>query len=142
MSLSAANVVLMIAVPPLFLTPQQIQGFAPDDVYDIPQIKSVEVMMGVDGILSSGFVYVPMPMEITLQGDSQSNSLFDVWWTQMQAAKDTYIASGILSIPTIGTKYILTNGSLTGYKPVPGAKKLLQPRKHEVTWGGIAPAPV
>lgn len=141
MSLTVANVVLMVAVPPLFPTPQQIQGFAPDDVYNVPIIKSVEVMMGVDGIMSSGFTFVPIPMEITLQGDSASNSLFDIWWTQMQAAKDVYIASGTLKLPTIATKYVMTNGVLSGYAPAPQGKKLLQPRKHEITWGGWAPAP-
>ncbi len=141
-SITSANAVLTLAVPPLFPVPQQIQGFATDDIYDIPQIKSVEVQMGVDGVLSAGFVYIQIPQEITLQADSDSNDFFDTWWTQMQAAQDVYAASGIIKLPSIATKFTQINGFLTGYKPAPGAKKLLQPRKYEITWERIAPAPM
>lgn len=140
-SITSANAVLMLSVPPLFPIPQQIQGFATDDIYDIPQIKSVEVLMGVDGVLSAGFVYVQIVQTITLQADSASNSFFDTWWTQMQAAQDAYAANGLIRLPSIATKFAQTNGYLTGYKPAPAAKKVLQPRTYEVTWESIAPAP-
>ena len=81
MSITSANAVLTLAIAQLFPVPQQLQGFGVDDVYDVPQIKSVEVMMGVDGVLSAGFVYVQIPQHITLQGDSASNLIFDTWWT-------------------------------------------------------------
>lgn len=141
-SITAANAVLTLSVFPLFPIPQQIQGFSTDDVYDIPQIKSVETMMGVDGILSGGFVYVQIPQQITLQADSASNLFFDTWWAQMQAARDVYVASGQIKLPGISTKFTQTTGFLTGYKPAPAAKKLLQPRQYEITWGKIVPAPM
>jgi hypothetical protein len=139
--ITAANAVLTLSIPPLFVIPQQLQGFATDDVYDIPQIKSVEVLMGVDGVLSSGFVYVEIPQEITLQADSASNRLFDTWWTQMQAAQVGYAAQGLIKLNSILTKFVLINGYLTGYKPSPQVKKILQPRKFQITWESIAPAP-
>ncbi len=141
-AVTAADAVLTITIPLLFPTPQQIQGFASDDAFDLPQIKSAEVMMGVDGILSAGFVFVPIPQSISLQGDSASNDLFDMWWTQMQAAKATYQASGQVILPSIGKKYTLRQGTLTGYKPIPPVKKLLNPRQHEITWAGFVPAPI
>ena len=140
-SITSANAVLLLTIPPLFPVPQQLQGFATDDVYDIPQIKSVETLMGVDGVLSGGFVYVMIPQEITLQADSASNAVFDTWWTQMQAAQDVYVASGLIKLPSVATKFLQTVGYLTGYKPAPGAKKVLQPRRYEITWQSIAPAP-
>lgn len=140
-SITSANAVLAIAVPPLFAVPQQLQGFAVDDVYDVPQIKSVEVAMGVDGVLSGGFVFVQIPQTISLQADSPSNALFDTWWTQMQAAQDVYVANGLIRLPGISTKFTQTRGFLTGYKPAPAAKKTLQPRVYEITWERIVPAP-
>lgn len=140
-SITAASAVVMISIPPLFPIPQPLQGFAADDVYSIPQIKSVETMMGVDGVLSGGFVFVPIPQEIVLQADSASNDVFDTWWTQMQAAEDVYPCQGLIVLKSIGTKYVQTNGFLTGYKPAPDAKKLLQPRRYEITWESIVPAP-
>lgn len=139
--ITAADAVVMLSIPPIFTTPQQLQGFAADDVYDVPTIKSVETVMGVDGVLSAGFVYVPVIQEITLQADSASNAIFDQWWAQMQAAKDVYTAQGLIRLPAISSKFIQTDGYLTGYKPAPGAKKLLQPRKYEITWNSIVPQP-
>ena len=140
-NISAAGVVLTLSIPIVFPTGQQIQGFANDEVFDIPQIKSAETMMGVDGILSVGFVFVPVIQTISLQADSASNLIFDQWWAQQQANKTSYLASGLILIPSVGAKYTLNGGVLTGYKPAPNAKKLLQPRTYEITWQGIAPAP-
>lgn len=140
-SITAANATLTLAIPPLFPIPQQLQGFAVDDIYDVDQIKSVEVMMGVDGLLSAGFVYVAVVQKVTLQADSPSNDIFDTWWTQMQAAQDVYAASGLIKLPSIATKFTQSNGFLTGYKPLPAGKKLLQPRTYEITWERVAPAP-
>lgn len=141
MSISGSNVVITLSIPPLFTVPQQIQGFASDDVFDIPQIKSVEALMGVDGVLSFGFVYVMIPLEVILQADSKSNSVFDTWYTSNVATQDNYVCFGLLKIPGIASKFTLTNGGLTGYKPAPGAKKLLQPRRYELTFQSIVPAP-
>jgi len=138
---TAADVGLFLSIPLLFPTPQQIQGFANDDAFDIPQIKSAEVMIGVDGVLSAGFVFVPFVQSIALQADSASNLFFDTWWTQMQATKSTYQCAGLIKMPSISTKYSLLTGFLTGYKPIPPVKRLLQPRTHEITWQTFYPAP-
>jgi hypothetical protein len=140
-AITAADIVLTLSVPLVFTTPQQLQGFANDEVTDIPVLKSAETMMGVDGVLSVGFVFVPVMQSISLQADSASNDLFDAWWTQMQQTKSTYLASGLLKVPSIGKKYTFVGGALTSYKPIANAKRLLQPRSYEITWQSIAPAP-
>lgn len=141
MSITAANAVLTLAIAQLFPIPQQLQGFATDDVYDVPTIKSVEVLMGVDGVLSAGFIYAEVPQDIHLQADSPSNAIFDTWWSQMQAARDVYEASGLILLPGLKSKFQQTRGFLTGYKPVPAGKRVLQPRTYQITWERIAPAP-
>jgi Tail fiber protein gp32 len=138
-SITAANAVLTLTIPGIFPAPQQLQGFATDDIYDIPAIASVETMMGVDGVLSGGFVYVKIPQEVTLQADSASNAVFDTWWTQMQAAQDVYIANGLIRLKSIGTKFVQSTGYLTSYKPAPAGKKILQPRRYEITWETVMP---
>lgn len=140
-TITSADAILTLSVLPLFPIPQVLQGFATDDVYDIPQIKSVEVMMGVDGVLSGGFVFVQIPQKIVLQADSISNRLFEIWWASQQAGKSVFTASGLIQLPSIQTKFIHNKGFLTGYKPAPAAKKVLQPREYEVTWESILPAP-
>ncbi len=140
-AVTSADVILTLTIPLLFPVPQQIQGFATDEAFDIPAIKSAEVMMGVDGVLSDGFVFVPFVQTISLQADSASNLFFDTWWTQMQATKSTYRASGLIQMPSIASKYGLVQGSLTGYKPIANVKRLLQARTHEITWAKFLPAP-
>jgi hypothetical protein len=139
--ITSANSAILVSIPQLFPIPQQLQGFAADDIFDIPAIESVETLMGVDGVLSAGFVFKPLPMEVTLQADSALNGFFDQWWTQMQATLSTFAANGVIRLPAISTKFTLSNGFLTSYKPTPAAKKLLQPRRYMITWNTIAPAP-
>lgn len=141
-TITSANAILTMSQPILFPIPQQLQGFGVDDVYDVDQIQSVETMMGVDGVLSGGFVYAEVNQTITLQADSASNDFFDILWTQMQAAQDVYPLNGIIVLPAVSTKFAMTNGFLTGYKPVPDGKKVLQARKFQVRWNKIAPMPL
>lgn len=139
-NITSADAVLTLAITPLFPIPQQLQGFGVDDIYDIPQIKSVEAMMGVDGIKSSGFVFTLVPQTITLQADSPSNRIFDTWWASMQAAKADYPASGLILLRSVESKFQMINGSLTGYKPAPAGKRVLQPRTYEITWEKVLPS--
>jgi hypothetical protein len=140
MDITAANAILIISVPGLFPVPQQIQQFAADDVYDLDEIESVETLMGVDGKLSGGFVWKPQPQTIMLQADSPSNDIFDTWQTNQIAGLRTYIANGVLTIPNLGIKFIQTTGYLSTYK-LPGAKRLMQPRRFRLTWQQVVPAP-
>lgn len=140
-AVTAADVVFMMNITGVFNTPIQIQGFATDEVLDIPQIRSAETMMGVDRVLSVGWVAVPVIQSVSLQADSLSNDIFDTWWAQMQATLQSYLATATILYPSIGKKYNLNNGILTGYKPLSNAKKLLQPRTYELTWESIAPSP-
>lgn len=141
MSITSANAVLTLSQAILFPTPIQLQGFAADDIYDVDSIKSVEDSMGVDGVLSFGFVFVAVPQNISLQADSDSNDFFDTIWTQMQAAEDVYPLNGTIILPGISTKFAMVNGGLTGYKPIPDAKKTLQPRRYQITWNKVFPQP-
>ena len=151
-TITGANAIYTLAIAPpafapqvsptLFAAPVQLQGFAADDAFATEPLASVETLMGVDGILSAGFVYVPVRQTITLQADSISNSLFDAWWNAMQTTKDVFLAQGVITLTTIQTKYALTNGSLTTYHPLADVRKLLQPRRYGITWQAVSPAPV
>lgn len=139
--ISAANAILMFTVPSLFPVPVQIQGFGPDDVYSLDDIELVETSMGVDGILSGGFVWKEQPMGVTLQADSPSNAFFDVWMQSQAAALRSYPANGVLSLPSIGSKFIMTKGFLSTYK-LPDGKRTLTPRRYRLKWEKVVPFPI
>lgn len=140
MDISAANIGLSLAVASLFPTPQPIQGFAADNVHDFDEMENVETLMGVDGFLSGGWVWKAQRMRITLQADSVSNPFFDQWNQQMQGTGQVYVANGVLRIPSIALKIIMTTGYLTQWK-LPGAKKLVEPRNYGITWNLCQPVP-
>jgi hypothetical protein len=140
--ITSADAVLMLFQPILFPTPEQIQQFAADDIYDTDAVKPTEAVIGVDGVATFGMVFNLIMQNYALQADSPSVSFFETIFLQQRAGKTVYPVSGNISLPSLGKKYTMTNGGLTGYKPAPDAKRLLQPMKFQVTWQSVVPAPL
>jgi hypothetical protein len=141
-TLTAANVTVTLSIASIFPTPQQIQGFGPDDVIEFADVEPAEIQTGVDGKMSYGWVFVPVPMDLTLQADSASNNVFEAWNAAQQANQEIYVATGVIHVPGTARGYIMTNGVLTTYKPGPPVKKLLQPRKYKITWQSVIAGPI
>lgn len=138
-TLTGSNAAFILAVRNLF-NPIALQGFGVDDVYSAEGVASSEVLMGVDGNMSAGFVFVPFKQTVTLQGDSDSNDLFDDWHAANITNQDVFFADATIILKAIGKTYTLTKGALTLWAPAPDVKKLIQPRKFEITWQGFSPA--
>src|ERR1700730_11042751 len=136
-TITSANATLTLSQPTLFPAPVKMQQFAVDDVCDTESIRAIHALMGVDGVLSFGFVFVAVVQNIALQANSPSNSFFDVIYTQQQAALDVYPMNGTIILPGLSTKFTLTNGALTRYKPTPDGKRTLTPRRFQITWNKI-----
>ena len=139
MSLTTANSIIMLAIPNVYTTPQQIQGYSAEDVFDTDALEVGETMPGVDGRLSGGWVYNPVTQNFTLQADSASNEVFDTWWQAEVTIRDKYPASAVITLPSISKKYVMTNGFLITVPPIAGVKKLLQPRRFTIRWESIVP---
>lgn len=141
-TLTAANSVIMIVIPDLFPIPQQLQGYAADDVMSTEAVDSVEVVMGIDGQLSAGWMPTPKKQTFTLQADSASTFMFDAWQQSQEAIRDAYVANGFITLPSIGRIYTCTKGFLTNYTVLPNIRKTLQARTFQITWESIIGAPV
>jgi len=139
--LTAANAIITLSQVTLFPTPQQMQGFAADDVTDMDEVEPLEDVMGVDGVMSFGVGWVGRMQKITLQGDSASNAFFDTINTQQEAAQTAYPLTGTILLPAIGTMWTCINGGLKRYNPMPGVKKIIQPRNYSIIWNKVVPAP-
>lgn len=137
-TLTAANSVLLLSIADLFPIPQQLQGFAVEDVFDVDNIDSAETAMGVDGKLSAGWVPMAVKQGITIQADSDSIVIFENWYSAQQAARELYFATMSVYLPAVERKYALTKGVLSNYSPIATAKKILQPRKFTITWESIS----
>lgn len=142
MNITSANAVYTLLIPNVLLAAVQIQGFAADDIFDTEPLEAAEISMGVDGNLSAGFVFVPVQQGITLQADSASNDVFDLWRAQEYANKTKYFASGLVKLPAIGKKWTMVNGVLRTYPVTPNAGRTLKPRKFMITWQNMFPQPI
>ena len=140
--ITSANTILLLSVPLILPVPQQIQAFAADDIFDADDVDATETMMGVDGRLSGGMVYMPKPMNFALQADSDSIAFFDAWYQGQQSAVGAFPASGTVTFPSIGKSYALIKGFLKRYKPMADGKKVLQPQKFRIEWEQVLPSPV
>jgi hypothetical protein len=139
-TLTGANSVITLGVVGIFNVPVQLHGFDVDDVLATAAVKSVETRMGVDGRLSGGWVATEKVQTYTLQADSESNFLFDEWVQTQEAQREAYPAFGNIILPAVGTTIALIRGFLTSYPPMPDVKKILQPRRFEITWERVLPA--
>lgn len=141
-TITAANAVLMLGVTGLFPTAQKMQQFSADDVFDTEDLETAEVMMGVDGYLAAGISLNPVKQGFTFMADSPSILLFEQTYAQERAQRDKFFLFGSCFLPSVGRLYTMTKGVLSGYKPMPDAKKVLQPRKFTITWQSVLPASV
>ena len=142
-TLTIANSVIMLGINSVYPTPVQLQQYAADDVFDFEEIEVAETVMGVDGLLSGGFVFSKIPWSITLASNSPSCQVFDNWYAFQKApGSDIVTATANILLPGLGYKWALFNGFLTKYSPAPSAKKLAQPRKFTIEWNSITPAPL
>jgi hypothetical protein len=139
--ITAADAVITLLCLPVFTTGQRIQGFASDDIFDVPRQHIAEVEMGVDGYLATGYVFVVQPWNFTLQASSPSNAVFDAVKAAQDAALATYLWQGTVTGPSLGQSWDLVNGSLTDYAPAPSAARTFRPRKYDMMWQRIIPIP-
>jgi hypothetical protein len=141
-TITAVNAKYSLAVPPVFAVPQTLQGYSADTMFTTEALENVELVQGVDGELSGGFVYNPVPQTIEIMPDSDSLDLFEQWYNYQLATHETAIASGAIVIPSIGKSYTMQKGFLSSYMPIVDAKKVLQAVRIRITWKRIIVAPV
>lgn len=141
-NITSANSVLMLGVLSLYAVPQQMQGFAADDMYSLGGVDNAEVVMGADARMSAGWIPQIKTLDITLQADSEHNAFFESWYAAQEAGKTIYKGFGIITQESIGMSYALTNGVLCNYSPLADGKKVLQPRKFQIKWESVIGAPI
>jgi hypothetical protein len=141
-SITAANSTYTITVPDIFPAPQILQGYSTDDAFETEQSEMAEVVIGVDGYISAGFVPFMTNQTVILQADSPSIAFFDAWMEYQVAQRETYQATGAITMPAIGRSYILTQGYFLNGVSIAGVRKTLQARRFTIRWGSIVPVPI
>jgi hypothetical protein len=139
MDISSSNAVLSLSAAGLIPAPVVIKGWSTDDAFDIEDIKTAEVMMGIDGRLSAGWVFEPIPMGLVLQADSPSVGFFETLYANEKAQQKKYFLNGTVLVPSLGSLYTFTNGVIETYSGMSSGKKVMQPRHFGIKWEAITP---
>ena len=139
-TITSANSIFLLSVGTLFAVQQRIEGFAADTAWAFESVSNSEVLQGVDGKMSAGWVPHLTPMTITLQPDKSGWDVFLAWHTAEESIREKIFCDGTISIPSINRRYVLSNGVLTAYDPAPSAQKVLQQMTYKITWETVVPS--
>lgn len=139
-TITAANSEFVLLCPAAFAGPQFLQQYATDDAFDTEDVTPVETKQGVDGFMASGFTPFLTKMTVHLMADSDSIDTFDQIFAVMKSQREVVRLDASIWLPATGKVYTCTNGRLTKWKPLPDAKKLLDPQNAELTWESVDPS--
>lgn len=142
MDITSANTILTITASPAYPSPQQIQNFSADDIFDVDNINVAEIMMGVDGKLSAGFVFEPISQTIRLMADSPSTTVFDTIYQYERTNRMKIQLQGVFKFPSLGVQYTCQKGVMRAYKAMSDARRVLQPRAFGLVWESFIAAPI
>lgn len=141
-TITSTNSVLMLAVASVATVPQKIEGFSADAAFLFDNVTIAEIVAGIDGNMSAGYVYTPKPQRITVMPNSLSYQLFTLWAQTQDVLREILYANGSISLPSIGFKFTLTKGVLTATKSAPDVAKTLQPIEYTITWESVTVSPL
>lgn len=141
-SITSADSVYVISSSDFALAAIQIQGYAADAAFATDEAATAEVLLGIDGKMSAGWVPRTYPQTITLQADSPSIDIFDAIVLAQDAGRIIFRLGGVITIPGAHRSYTMSRGVLTSHTVMPGAQRILQPRTFTITWESILPTPL
>ena len=133
-TLTAANCTFALSITSLYPVPQIIDQFSMDNPFGTDDLNIAETVLTLDGTLLGGFTPTTVKQTITIQPTADSAGMFINWIQASITSKSMYRANGIISLPDLGTKYVLTRGILVSGKVIPDAKKILQPITFKIEW--------
>ena len=140
-TITSANLIYMISVAGLFSAPVRLEGYSVDDAFSSGEVNHAELQLGVDAQVGAGYIPALIPQKFMFLASSPSIDIFETWGRTNSQQLETLTAQGTAFFPATGKSYTCIDGFLTGYSPMPDAKKVLGPRPFTVTWSDIQPAP-
>jgi len=141
-TITSADAVFLLSVDQLYPDAQLLQGYMADRAFETDAVEIAELVLGVDGNLSAGFVPYMVKTTISIMPDSPSSDIFENWIEAERQGRVKLTAQGSITLPATGRQYTLTDGYLTTITAVPAAARVLQGRPFVITWNTISVAPL
>lgn len=143
LNITAANAIYFITAPPLYPTPQQLQGWGVAEAFDTEQAETAEVQIGVDAFVAAGWLPRVTRQTLTFLAAAPSIDIFEQLVMAQDQLQQNFSLAGQITIIATGRKYNLPDGTLTRFPALPNARRVLDPRRFEIIWGfpiTVAPA--
>lgn len=139
-TITSANSTFVLSAAPLFPAAVKIEGYAADASFAFDSAEVAQVLLGVDGKMSAGWVPRIFTQTVTLQADSESRAVFDAIVGYEDTQREKVFLHGVITLPSISRSFSLTRGVLTNYKALPDGARVLQPTPFTITWESVTPA--
>lgn len=133
-SITSANSGFILTATSVFPAPQVLEGYAADDAFMANAVDLAEIVMGVDGKMSAGYTPNPTEFTIALMPDSKSIAVFDAIIAATKATRDVIFLDGVITLPSVGKSYTLSNGVIRNANLLADAKKTMQAQKYILTF--------
>lgn len=130
LNITSANAIVTLACDQLIPNPVRLQNFSADQSVSLDEVTLSEGQMGVDGGYAAGYVNNVKSVTLTLEANSPSTKYLDIIAKAMNNQKTVFLITLTVTLPSIGTRYIFSNGTLGSGQIMSNPKKLQEP----TTW--------
>lgn len=141
-TITSADSTFVISSADLALVSTTIEGYAADASFATESAQTAETVLGVDAVMSAGWVPRMYVQTITLQADSPSRDIFDALVLAQDASRTIYRLNAVITLPGNQRAYSFSRGVVTNYRVMPDGQRTLQPTPFQITWESVTPVPL
>lgn len=141
-TITSADSTFVISSADFALAATILQGYAADAAFSMDNVDTAETSLGVDGILSAGWIPRSYNQTVSLQADSASRDVFDAIVAAQDAGRTIYRLNGVITLPGNQRSFSMSRGVLKSVSAMPNAQKTLQPTTYVIEWERVIPVPL
>lgn len=139
-NITAADTIIELVIAELYPSGFNLVEFEAQNIFEMGDTDMAECQRTADGKLLGGFVYGDLSWTFHLAASSPSIKYIDNWQNTQIATRFVLRANGTVIQPSLGKKYIMTNGILQRARRMPSAGRVLQPVTGLIQWETVTPA--
>lgn len=141
-TITSADASFVVSSSDFALAATILEGYGADAAFTADNQDTAELVLGVDGKMSAGWVPRMYPQVITLQADSPSLIVFEGIVAAQDAGRTVFRLNGVINLPGNKFSYTMNRGVLSSTSPMANAQRVLQARTFTITWESIVPVPI
>jgi hypothetical protein len=117
------------------------EGYSADNAFSSENVTGVETKIGVDGIMSAGYVPTIKTHNVTLEASSSTIPILMNLAQLCEATKMPQIMAFSIEIPAVSLRFLFT-ASLTSWPPILSATRMLEPAQFGFQYSDVVAVPM